>query len=159
MEHHTKNKGDLGVLKAQVDLCSKGYLILTPLSEHSPFDLVAYKNGEFIRIQVKYRSVNSKGFLFVRFSSSYSTSKGCREKPVDKKEIDLYSVFCPDTDKCYYFDPKKFKSTVNIRINKTLNNQSEKINFAEDYLMIPTINRNSLDSIERNLGFPLHITS
>ncbi len=54
LEHHTKNKGDLGVLKAQVDLCSKGYLILTPLSEHSPFDIVAYKNGEFIRIQVKY---------------------------------------------------------------------------------------------------------
>jgi len=149
MEHHTKNKGDLGVLKAQVDLCSKGYLILTPLSEHSPFDIVAYKNGEFIRIQVKYRSVNSKGFIFVRFSSSFSTSKGYSEKPVNKSEIDLYCVFCPDTDKCYYFDPNKFKSTVNIRINKSLNNQCEKINFAEDYLIIPTINKHSLDSIEK----------
>lgn len=148
MVHHTKNKGDLGVLKSQVDLCSKGYLILTPLSEHSPFDIVAYKNGEFIRIQVKYRSVNSKGFLFVRFSSSYSTSKGYCEKPIDKSEIDLYCVFCPDTDKCYYFDPKKFKSTVNIRINRSLNNQNEKINYAEDYLLIPTINRNTRDSIE-----------
>ena len=149
MEQHTKNKGELGVLKSQVDLCSKGYLILTPLSEHSPFDIVAYKNGEFIRIQVKYRSVNSKGFLFVRFSSSYSTSKGYCEKSVDKSEIDIYCVYCPETDKCYYFDPKKFKSTVNIRINKSLNNQSEKINFAEDYLVIPTINNKSLDSIDK----------
>lgn len=140
MEHHTKNKGDLGVLKAQVDLCSKGYVILTPLSEHTPFDIVAYKSGEFIRIQVKYRSVNSKGFIFVRFSSSYSTSKGYYENPIDKNEIDLYCVFCPETDKCYYFDPKKFNSTVNIRINKPLNNQSKNIHYAEDYLMIPAVN-------------------
>ena len=38
MYHHTKNKGDLGVLKAQVDLYQKGYLILLPHTEHSPFD-------------------------------------------------------------------------------------------------------------------------
>lgn len=139
MEHHTKNKGDLGVLKAQADLCSKGYLILTPLSEHTPFDLVAYKDGDFIRIQVKYRSINSKGFLFVRFSSSYSTSKGYCENPVDKNQIDLYCVYCPDTDRCYYFDPKKFNCTVNIRINKTLNKQCKNIHYADDYLSIPTI--------------------
>ena len=142
MEHHTKNKGDLGVLKAQVDLCLKGFLILTPLSEHTPFDIVAYKDSRFIRIQVKFRSINSKGFLFVRFSSSYSTSKGYVENPVDKSEIDLYCVYCPDTDKCYYFDPKKFNSTVNIRINKSLNNQNKNIHYADDYLIIPALNTN-----------------
>lgn len=25
--HHTKSKGDLGVLKAQADLCAKGFLV------------------------------------------------------------------------------------------------------------------------------------
>ncbi|MCZ2258066.1 hypothetical protein KSU66_06130 [Sporosarcina sp. G11-34] len=47
MYHHTKNKGDLGVLKAQVDLHQKGYLILNPLTEHAPFDLVVYKENNF----------------------------------------------------------------------------------------------------------------
>ncbi len=56
MPHPTKNKGDLGVLKAQADLCTKGYLVLIPLSEHSLFDLVAYKDRDFLRIQVKFRS-------------------------------------------------------------------------------------------------------
>ena len=37
--HHTKNKGDFGVLKAKLDLFSKGYLILNPESEHSPFEV------------------------------------------------------------------------------------------------------------------------
>ena len=40
--HHTKDKGDLGVLKAQVDLFEQGFAIFTPQTEHCPFDLVAY---------------------------------------------------------------------------------------------------------------------
>lgn len=45
--HHIKTKGDLGALKAQVELCEKGYMILVPHTEHAPFDLGAYKDGEF----------------------------------------------------------------------------------------------------------------
>jgi hypothetical protein len=43
--HHTKNKGDLGVLKVKVDLFQQGFLILIPETEHYPFDLVIYQNG------------------------------------------------------------------------------------------------------------------
>jgi hypothetical protein len=53
IKHHTKVKGDLGVLKAQVSLYEQGYLILQPVTEHAPFDLVAYKDGIFKWIQVK----------------------------------------------------------------------------------------------------------
>jgi hypothetical protein len=38
--HHTKEKGDLGVAKAYCDLVEKGYLVLFPSTEHTPFDLV-----------------------------------------------------------------------------------------------------------------------
>jgi len=54
--HHTKNKGDLGVLKAQADLAEQGYMVLLPLTEHHAFDLAIYKDGVFKRVQVKYRS-------------------------------------------------------------------------------------------------------
>jgi len=50
--HHTKEKGDLGVLKAQLDLFEQGFVILNPVTEHAPFDLVAYDSGVFRRIQV-----------------------------------------------------------------------------------------------------------
>jgi len=55
VNHHTKNKGDLGVVKAFCDLVEKGFVILFPATEHAPFDLAAYKDNRFIRIQVKYR--------------------------------------------------------------------------------------------------------
>ena len=51
--HHTKDRGDLGVLKAQIDLFEQGFTILAPLTEHSPFDLVAYRDSEFRGVQVK----------------------------------------------------------------------------------------------------------
>ena len=35
IKHHTKVKGDLGVLKAQVSLYEQGYLILQPVTEHA----------------------------------------------------------------------------------------------------------------------------
>ena len=37
--HRTKEQGDLGVLKAQVDLFEQGFTILLPQTERSPFDL------------------------------------------------------------------------------------------------------------------------
>ena len=43
--HHTKTLGDLGVLKAQVDLYQKGYWVSIPLTEHAPFDLMSTRNG------------------------------------------------------------------------------------------------------------------
>lgn len=43
--HRTKNKGDLGVLAAQLDLARRGFDLLLPLTEHQAFDLVAYKDA------------------------------------------------------------------------------------------------------------------
>ncbi len=53
MRRHTKDKGDLGVLKAQVSLYEQGHCILLPLTEHAPFDLLVYKDNDFRRVQVK----------------------------------------------------------------------------------------------------------
>ncbi|WP_066257985.1 group I intron-associated PD-(D/E)XK endonuclease [Neobacillus drentensis] len=137
MKHHTKSKGDLGVLKAQVDLFEKGFMILLPQTEHAPFDVVGYKDQNFKRVQVKYRNLNAKGILEVRFSSSYSTSHGVMTKYVDKDEIDVYCVYCPQTDECYYFDPKYFQNSISLRVEMPKNNQMQNVKFAKDYREIP----------------------
>ena len=54
--HHTKDKGDLGTAKAHADLVERGFMVLFPATEHAEFDLVAYRDNVFHRIQVKYRS-------------------------------------------------------------------------------------------------------
>jgi hypothetical protein len=134
-KHHTKNKGDLGILKAQVSLFEQGYISLIPQTEHETFDLVAYKDGHFKRIQVKYRSVKN-GKLEISFRSSWADKHGTHSKTVNKNEVDLYCVYCPGTDKCYWFDPKQFQGNVNLRVELPKNNQKAKIIWADDYLKI-----------------------
>ena len=135
--HHTKQKGDLGVLKAQVDLFEQGFTILAPLTEHSPFDLVAYRDGEFRRVQVKYRKLDRHGKLDIKFSTCWADKNGTHTVPIDKNEVDLYCVFCPDTDECYYLDPKEFGSNMTLRVKTPKNNQLKNVNFAADFRRVP----------------------
>ena len=135
--HHTKEKGDLGVLKAQLDLFEQGFMILNPVTEHAPFDLVVYRGGEFLRIQVKYKSLDKAGAITVHFRSSWADKSGTKMRQIDKNEVDLYCVYCPDTDACYYFDPKQFNRSVTLRVEASKNNQSRNVKYAADFLRVP----------------------
>ncbi|RMG36276.1 MAG: hypothetical protein D6720_05430 [Gammaproteobacteria bacterium] len=135
--HHTKEKGDLGVLKAQLDLFEQGFMILNPVTEHAPFDLVAYRGGRFLRVQVKYKSLDGSGGITVHFRSSWADKDGTKMRQVDKDEIDLYCIYCPDTDACYYFDPKLFGRSVTLRVEAPKNNQSRHVKYADDFRRVP----------------------
>jgi hypothetical protein len=136
-KHHTKLKGDLGLLKAKLDLFEQGFLILNPETEHAPFDLVIYKNGVFKTVQVKYRSLSRKGTLEVAFRSCYSDSQGFHYKEVKKEWIDIFAIYCPEMDQCYYFDPSKFNKSITLRVNKSSNNQVQGIHCASDFEKVP----------------------
>ncbi len=134
--HHTKDKGDLGVAKAYCDLVEKGYTVLFPSTEHAPFDLVAYDGSKFTRIQVKYRrAVN--GAIQIKVINWWADKNGSHGKQIDKSQIDVFCVYCPDTDKCYYFKPENVGKCFTIRIATPKNNQAKGVNFAEDYTETP----------------------
>ena len=135
--HHTKDKGDLGVLKAQIDLFEQGFTIFVPLTEHCPFDLVAYKDGEFRSVQVKYRSLDQFGKVEVKFSTCWSDRNGTHTLPIDKNEVDIYCVYCPEADECYYLRPDDFGSNVSLRVEMPKNGQRKGVNFAADYRRAP----------------------
>jgi len=137
IKHHTKQKGDLGVLKAQVSLYEQGYLILQPVTEHAPFDLVAYKDNAFKRVQVKYKSLDKTGAMTLHFRSCWADKNGTHMQAVDKDQIDLYCIYCPDTDECYFLDPSAFDKSVTLRVEMPKNNQSKHIKFVADYRGVP----------------------
>lgn len=136
MKHHTKDKGDLGVLKAKADLCMKGFLVLSPESEHAPFDLVIYDNISFKRIQVKARSVLNNS-IRLSFRSSWADKYGTHTKYVDKSQIDLYCIYCLDNDKCYYLDPRRFKKNVHLRFGSIKSRVYKNMHMADQFLNIP----------------------
>jgi len=135
--HHTKEKGDLGVLKAQLDLFEQGFMILNPATEHAPFDIAAYRDREFIRVQVKYKALDKNGSLTVRFRSSWTDKEGTHTRYLDKDEVDLFCVYCPDTDACYYLNPKEFRQSVTLRVEAPRNNQQQNVLLAEKFRRVP----------------------
>jgi PD-(D/E)XK endonuclease len=135
-KHHTKEKGDLGVAKAYCDLIEKGYIVLFPTTEHAPFDLVAYDGSMFIRVQVKYRSAVN-GCLPVNLINWWADKNGSHGKPIDKRQIDVFCVYCPETGKCYYFKAEDVNTSLTLRISPPRNNQSKNIKFADDYVGVP----------------------
>lgn len=134
--HHTKNKGDLGKLKVKCDLCEKGFLVLDTESEHSPFDIVAYKDKTFKRVQVKYRT-SKKGKLQICYKTCWNDRHGTHIQPIDKSEVDVIAIYCPDTQKCYYFSTNTSDISVTLRLDSPKNGQIKGIRFADEYLDFP----------------------
>jgi hypothetical protein len=134
--HHTKDKGDIGVAHAIGDLADQGFVVLAALCEHAPFDLVAYRDSEFIRVQVKYRTLSPNGTLEVQFRSSWSDAKGTHVRPVDKDHIDVVCIYCPDTRECYYVDPKQHGKSVSLRVRPTRNGQQRNVLQASSFRSI-----------------------
>jgi PD-(D/E)XK endonuclease len=134
--HHTKDKGDLGVAKVHADLASKGFTVLFPATEHAPFDLVAYADGEFHRLQVKYRSARS-GAVIVKFSSMWADRNGTHTAPMDKSAIDAVCIYCPETDQCYYIRPSAHGTSITLRIAPSRNGQHVGVLEAEAFREMP----------------------
>ena len=104
--HHTKDKGDVGVAHAIADLADQGFVVLTALCEHAPFDLVGYRDGTFVRVQVKYRIPVVRGAIKVQFCESWSDSRG-HVRPADRQGRGRRRVhLLPRHRACYYVDPK-----------------------------------------------------
>ena len=138
MAHHTKDKGDLGVAKAIADLTAQGFMVLIPMTEHAPFDLVVYTGEQFIRVQVKYRSCRA-GAVSVVFRSMWADRHGTHRRRIDKALIDVVCIYCPEVDECFYIWPANHGEVVNLRVFPARNGQSIGVHLAESYrrLVLP----------------------
>ena len=94
--HHTKDKGDLGLVKVMCDLSEQGFKILSPFSEHLPFDLVAFSpvSGNLYKVQVKYKKL-TKGVVNIPLRTSFLSNEGTVIKRYKDSDFDVIAVYCP----------------------------------------------------------------
>ena len=131
--HHTKFKADIGVAKVIADLTVKGYVPCIPLSEHQPYDIVAIdNNGKSIKLQVKYATLKNNGIVEVKFRRTWVDNNGIHSEHYSENEFDYYAIYCPEKDKVLYIQNKD-NCPKSIRFEKTNNNQSKHIKWADDY--------------------------
>jgi len=121
-----------------LDLAKRGFGVLSPLTEHESFDLVAYRRGRFWGVQVKYRAAVDGG-IELRFKTFWADRKGVHGVAMDKTTVDVVCVYCPDSDACYYVNPRKFGETARLRLHPTKNGQGKNVLWAKDYRVFPPV--------------------
>jgi transposase-like protein len=126
MRTKTTLKGDIGTTQVIADLVKKGYVMLTPVvSESLPFDVVAYKDGIFRRIQCKYSASGHASAI-----TAWSNKSGNHTKKYDDSDFDYYGVYLPDIDKVVY-PSIKFKGA---KITTKVTNSATPFYWWEDFI-------------------------
>ena len=129
---HKKTKGSIAESAVATQLMKEGWHVLVPYGENTRYDLVAERDGRFLRIQVKYVTPNN-GALYVNCQSSNNWSV----LPYTAKEIDLIAVYDAVSGQVYYVPICSIrKSAMLLRLDPTKNNQKAKVRFAKDFSVL-----------------------
>ena len=105
--HHTVVKGDVAVAAVVFDLTKRGYIVSTPLTENSPYDLVCDVGDKLLRLQVKFRV---KGVI--PKVSSWMSSEGTVTCPINRSKFDYYVIVNEDCTKLAYVHSSVQGSTI-----------------------------------------------
>lgn len=56
---------------------------------------------------------------------------------MSKGDVDRVCVYSPETERCYYLEPRRFGEAVKLRVEPTKNRQSKGVLLAERFTHIP----------------------
>lgn len=96
-----------------------GARICLPRDDRDPNWIIVDHEGDQYRVRIERGSVREGR---IRFRA--------REKDL----VDLFVVYCEETDDSYVIDSKSFNSTLTLRLDKPAN-PNARSNFAEDYIL------------------------
>jgi hypothetical protein len=113
-------------------LVRRGYRVLTPFGTNHRYDLAIDLGDRVLRAQCKTGRLRGGAILFhARSIRSNTRGTYCRTY---ENEIDLFLVYCPQTDRVYSVPVEEATSTVGaLRVAPTANGQAKRIRWAKDY--------------------------
>lgn len=127
-----KQIGNLTELRCITAFCELGYKISIPYGENTRYDFIADVNNRLIRVQVKTCQEEKEGeAISFPCRSTRVNSKGNFNRKYTKDEIDYFSTFYKG--KCYLIPVTECSNEKKLRFAKTLNNQKNGVNYAENY--------------------------
>ena len=129
----SQQKGNIGELRIAAKLIELGYEVLKGFGETKDFDLVAYKDSKFIRIQVKAVTPKNQVLVGKTFTSN---SKGIRF--FNKEVVDVLAIYDLENCNSYFVNPKEINGQgILLRLAETRNGQKLNIKMAKDYTDFP----------------------
>ena len=102
MKLSNRQIGAVGVSRVASALFRLGYSVLAPLEDFAGYDLVAEKNGRFVRIQVKTSEKRDGN----RNRYGFMTSKGCTKRVRYTGGVDVFVLWGMDEDLFWIAKPR-----------------------------------------------------
>lgn len=101
---NVNQKGVIGLAKVTADLVCRQYEVFIPTSDACPIDLIVADGAMRLkRVQVKYREpTEERGTAPKVLSVSLDSVVNGRRIPVDTSQVDVWAIYCPQTDDVYY---------------------------------------------------------
>lgn len=129
---HSKQKGSIGETAVAKKLLEEGFNVFFDYGDLSKIDLIAEKNSQLYRIQVKSRScINDVVELDSRKSGPNYSFK------YDSKDLDFFAVYVPEKDHIFYVTSKElcaFKTIMTLRYTIPKNN-IKNVHMISDYTL------------------------
>ena len=132
----TGDKGNLTEARILAAFVAAGYLVSVPFGSGHKYDFVVDDSTRLWRVQCKTGRVKNGTLLF----NAYSQSGNGSVKVSYRGLADLFAVLNPEDDKVYLVPVEEVGVTdVSLRLVPTLNRQSQRVRWAEFYLLRPLV--------------------
>src|SRR5947209_19274988 len=144
----TGERGNLSEAKILAALVDAGYHVLIPFGSGHKYDLVIDDGQKLQRVQCKTGRLKNGVLIFC----AYSMSGNGGVKKNYRGLADLFAVLNPEDNRVYLISVDEVGVTdVSLRLTPTLNNQAQKVRWAETYLLKPVVLSASSSVVERLL--------
>lgn len=125
-DHLTKKqKGAIAVSQTIADLAKKGWEVFVPINDILRYDIIASKEEDLYRIQVKYSSDGT-----IANGTSYHSSAGNNKVFYQEGDFDYYAIYLPDIDQVIY-PPLELKGK---KVRTTLPDSPKEFYWWEDFV-------------------------
>jgi hypothetical protein len=137
----SRKKGDIAEKLFELECIKRDIDVYKPVSSGGRVDYLACIDGEYKKVQIKYISTY-KDKILISFTKNQNGRKDSEGRQLYKKynsdEIDLFLVYCPDTNE-WYSIPMKLAATygglsLNTVTTPKKNNQTKGVRYSQDYI-------------------------
>src|SRR5215212_933387 len=114
------------------ELVRRGHRVLVPFGPNQRYDLVVEVGGRYLRAQCKTGRLRNGCVAFKTASVRVNTQRAFVRSY--EGDIDLFLVYCPETDRIYALDIEEAASSQGmLRIDPPANGQVKRVRWAADH--------------------------
>jgi PD-(D/E)XK endonuclease len=133
LSRHPVDVGQRSEAVILAELVKRGHQVLLPYGTNHRYDLVIDVGGKFLRAQCKTGRLR-RGTIEFATQSTRANTQRIFHVPYDADQIDLFLVYCPDTDRVYAVGVGEVASGRGfLRVDPAANGQVKRIRWAADY--------------------------